>query len=200
MEYELDHRLALARGFSRLPWRASPLCNVLWWIIDTRSEMQVTAIQDAYRTSRSAGPNYTVEGPGWTFATRRDLYRHLVALWKNSSIQLRNLCDANGIRYYHFLQPNLFLSGAKPLTPEEAQMKAFRDDMYRPGVREGYPLLIREGEDLKAHGERFVDLTRVFDGHAERIYNDICHVNQAGDHLFADHVARAILEGLGDTR
>ena len=85
------------------------------------------------------------KGPAGSSPRREDLYRHLASLWKNSSIQLDNLCTANGIRYYHFLQPNLFLTGSKPLTESERHMATYRDDMYRPGVKEGYPLLIREG-------------------------------------------------------
>jgi hypothetical protein len=198
LEYQVERRLGLARGFSRGPWRYSPLCNLLWWIADSRSEIEIHALQDEYRKSADTTPNYTVEGPGWRFATRKDLHRHLVSLWKRSSIQLDNLCTANGIRYYHFLQPNLFLAGAKPLTGPEQHMAAYRDDMYRPGVKEGYPLMIQEGRDLKARGERFTDLTQMFASHEEGVYVDICHLNQAGNDMLADRVAGAILEDFGN--
>jgi hypothetical protein len=198
LEYQVERRLDMARGFSRIPWRYSPLCNVLWGIADGRAEMRIYAIQDEYRKSSYGGSNYVVEGPGGTFATRKDLYRHLVSLWKNSSIQLDKLCAANGIRYFHFLQPNLFVPDSKPLTAPERHMATYRDDMYRPGVREGYPLMIEEGRDLKAHHERFTDLTQMFATHPESIYGDICHLNRAGNHVLADRVAGAILEDPGN--
>jgi hypothetical protein len=198
VEYQVERRLDLARIFSRLPWRHSPLCNLLWWIADSHSEIRIHALQEEYRTSASATSNYIVEGPGWTFATREDLYRHLVALWKNSSIQLDHLCAANGIRYYHFLQPNLLLAGSKPLTWEENHMATYRDNVYRPGVEGGYPLMIQEGRDLKARGERFFDLTRMFAVHKERVFDDICHLNRAGNDVLADRVAEAILDDYGN--
>ncbi len=197
LEYQVENREDLARGYSRAPWRFSPLCNLLWWIFDSRAEMRILALQDEYRQDVSTTRNYAVEGPGWTFKTTGELYRHLVSLWKNSSIQLNKICAANGIRYYHFLQPNLVLSGSKPLTPDEQSMADHRDEMYRPGIKNGYPLLIQEGPDLKARGVRFTDLTRMFDGHPEPIYCDICHFYQAGNDVMADRVAKAILNDFG---
>jgi hypothetical protein len=188
-----EHRLHLARGFSRLPWKYSPLCNLVWSIADGLSETRIRALEVEYGESTTPASNYVVEGPGWKFATREDLYRHIVALWKNSSIQLDNLCTSNGIRYYHFLQPNLLVPGAKPLTAAEQHMAAHRDNMYRPGVESAYPRMIDEGRALKARGERFTDLTQMFAGHPEGVYVDICHFNQAGNDLLADRVAEAIL-------
>ena len=193
IEYQVQNRLNLARGFSRLPWRYSPLCNLVWWIADSRSEIEIHTLEVEYRESTSPTSNYVVEGPGWKFATRQDLHRHLVALWKNSSIQLDNLCAANGIRYYHFLQPNLLVAGSKPLTAAEQHMADHRDKMYRPGVKGTYPLMIEAGRALKARGERFTDLTQMFAAHPEAIFVDLCHLNQAGNDLLADRVAEAIL-------
>jgi len=191
VEYQVQNRVDLARGFSRLPWRYSPLCNLVWWIADCRSEIKIHDLEGDYRNSVSVS-DYVVEGPGWKFATRQDLHRHLVALWKNSSIQLDKLCAANGIRYYHFLQPNLLIPGSKPLTAAEQHMATYRDDMYRPGVQGAYPLMIEAGPALKAGGERFTDLTQMFAAHPEAIFGDLCHLNQAGNDLLADRVAEAI--------
>ncbi len=194
LEHQVETREDMARGYSRLPWRYSPLCNLLWWIFDSRAEIRMIELQDEYRKDAPSTPNYAVEGPGATFTSRAELYQQLVSIWKNSSIQLDKLCAANGIRYFHFLQPNLVLSGSKPLTADERFMADHRDEMYRPGIRDGYPLMIREGRDLKARGERFTDLTRMFDGHAEPVYCDICHFYQAGNDVMADRVAEAILD------
>ena len=135
---------------------------------------QVHELEVEYHQSPSSA-NYVVEGPGWKFATPQDLHRHLAALWKNSSIQLDTLCAANGIRYYHFLQPNLLVAGSKPLTAAEQHMAGHRDDDYRPGVRGAYPLMIEAGRELKARGERFTDLTQMFAAHPEGLFVDICH-------------------------
>ena len=192
MEYQVQNRLDLARGFSCLPWRYSPVCNVIWWIADCRSEIKIRDLEREYLKSASAS-DYVLEGPGWRFATPQDLHRHLVALWKNSSIQLDKLCAANGIRYHHFLQPNLLIRGSKPLTATEQHMASSRDKMYRPGVNGCYPLMIEAGRGLQAGGERFTDLTQMFAGHPEAIFADLCHLNQAGNHLLADRIAEAIV-------
>jgi hypothetical protein len=200
LEYQVQRREDLARGYSLSPWRNSPLCNFLWWFFDSQAEMELLEVQDEYSKDVSSTPNYAVIGPGWTFATREELYRHLVSLWKNSSIQLDRLCAANGIRYYHFLQPNLVLPGSKPLTqPEEQLLAGQRDGRYRPGIKEGYPLMIQEGTELRANGVRFTDLTRMFDGHPEPIYSDLCHFYQTGNDVMSDRIARAIIEDFGKT-
>jgi hypothetical protein len=196
VESEAERQLELARGFSRPPWRYSPLANLLWWIADAHAETALRRVQEEYRSSAEAmaEANYAVVGPGTNFPSRAALYEHLVALWKNSSVQLNGLCAANGIRYYHFLQPNLFLAGSKPLTAPEQHMANHRDLAYRPGVLAAYPRMIAAGRDLAAQGEHFTDLTRIFATHPEGLYVDICHLNQAGNNLLADRVAAALLE------
>jgi hypothetical protein len=193
IENQVAHRLDLARRFSRAPWCYSPVCNLAWWIADARAEIALRTLQEEYRDAPPPASNYTVDGPGWRFASREALHRHLAALWQNSSIQLDNLCRANGIRYYHFLQPNLFVSESKPLTAAEAHMARHRDDMYRPGVLGVHPLLAAAGRVLQARGERFTDLTAMFTGHPEPVFVDICHLNQAGNDILADRIADAIL-------
>jgi hypothetical protein len=192
VEYQAQHRVDLAHGFSRPPWRYSPLCNLVWGIADCRSEIKIHDLEGEYQKS-AASSDYTVEGPGWKFATRQALHRHLVTLWKNSSIQLDKLCAGNGIRYYHFLQPNLLVPGSKPLTPSEQFMAAHRDNMYRPGVKGAYPLMIEAGRALKAGGERFTDLTQMFAAHPEQVFVDLCHLNKVGNDLLADRIAATIV-------
>src|SRR4029453_15388123 len=46
------------------------------------------------------------------------LYAELAAIWARGSHPLELLSRANGIRYYHFLQPNQY-TGQKPMGPEE---------------------------------------------------------------------------------
>ncbi len=54
---------------------------------------------------------YAVTGPAYTYTTEDELYNDLVLMWKRSSLQMKALCDANNIRYYHFLQPNQYVEG-----------------------------------------------------------------------------------------
>ena len=46
----------------------------------------------------------------------------LVGVWQNSSIELARLSEANGIGYFHFLQPNQYDEGAKKMGVEERRL------------------------------------------------------------------------------
>jgi len=133
-------------------------------------------------------------GPRVDFSSDAELYDYLVDIWKQSSLQLNRLCEANGIRYYHFLQPNQYVEGSKALTAEERHQAFTEDHPYRAGVEEGYPRLVRAGVELREHGVRFVDLTRVFADETASLYvDDCCHFNETGNLLIADRVARELL-------
>ena len=46
----------------------------------------------------------------------------LLDLWKNSFLQMHNLCEGNGTNYLHVLQPNQHLTGSKPLSDVEKKL------------------------------------------------------------------------------
>ena len=106
---------------------------------------------------------------------------------------LDRLCRGSGIRYFHFLQPNQYLAGSKPILEEEKRTAIFKGHPYGEGVERGYPILIRLGERLRGQGVAYHDLTKIFAGHAEPIYIDnCCHYNQAGYDIMAEAIAQAI--------
>jgi hypothetical protein len=77
------------------------------------------------------------------------------------------------MRYYHFLQPNQYLSGSKPMSEAEKRVAIQADHPYRQGVETGYPLLIRNGRALKEQGIPFYNLTGIFKDYPEAIYIDV---------------------------
>ena len=102
---------------------------------------------------------------------------------------MHRLCEANGIRYYHFLQPNQYVPGSKILSADELR-NAF-DPHYpsRAVVVAGYPYLEAAGRELTAAGVHFYDLTEIFKAHPETIYFDTCcHVNRHGCELMANQI------------
>jgi len=50
--------------------------------------------------------SYVATGPSYHYESESDMFKDLASVWKMSSIQMHRLCAANGIRYFHFLQPN----------------------------------------------------------------------------------------------
>jgi hypothetical protein len=189
-----DARASLARWHSRAPWRYSVLCNIFWQVRDRTLEWEAYQIRsEHFRTDTRHGP-YVVTGPNREFASREALCEHLAEIWMNSSILLNRLCSEKGMRYYHFLQPNQYFPGSKPMGADEKKVAIWPDHPYRKGVETGYPLLLRNARSLKGQGVRFVDLTGIFKDHPEPIYVDsCCHSNQLGLDIMADAIARAIL-------
>lgn len=120
-------------------------------------------------------------------------------IWSASSLQLHRLCEANGIRYYHFLQPNLH-AGGKPLSTEEIALIEAGDQSYRRAATAGYPLLIAEGPRLRAAGVRFTDLTTLFERHPEQLYSDgCCHLNARGNEMLAEAIADVLIADAATT-
>jgi hypothetical protein len=74
-------------------------------------------------------------------ADDRALYEYLARVWSESSAQMRRLCEANGIEYYHFLQPNQYVDDSKPLDDGERKVAIRAGHPYQKGVVSGYPLL-----------------------------------------------------------
>jgi len=56
-----------------------------------------------------AGGDYVMTGPAYYYESESDLFEDLAAVWKRCSIQMHKFCAANGIRYFHFLQPNQYV-------------------------------------------------------------------------------------------
>ena len=117
----------------------------------------------------------------------------LVGVWQNSSIELARLSEANGIGYFHFLQPNQYDEGAKKMGVEERRLAFRADHPYREGARVGYPLLREAGEMIRREGDAFFDFSRIFEDVPERLFaDDCCHLTSRGYTLFADAIVQAI--------
>jgi hypothetical protein len=191
-----DLRAAVADRFAGSFARRSRTLRLVWVVFDRwlasqvltrRGELAVGASKPALDFA-SAGPAWSADGP-------EDLFRELAAVWKQSSLQMHRLCRGNGIAFHHFLQPNQYLEGSKPIGPKEARVAILPQHPYADAVRRGYPFLRAAGVELRAAGVPFHDLTQVFAGVTDPLYvDDCCHVATAGNVLVADAIAEAILQ------
>src|SRR5262249_4314136 len=155
----------------------------------------------SFREATRAGSGYFAVGPRRRFATIEERYEFLVENWAGSSILMNRICGAYGMRYLHFLQPNQYVAGTKPMLDAERKIAVNTDQPYRTGVARGYPLLIQRGDNLRRQGVDYHDLTRIFVDHPEPIYaDDCCHFNQAGYEIVAEHVANAMCSDSPSTR
>lgn len=190
-------RQSWANGLSRLSWLHSATLTLVWKAGDQHLANRTTRLQLALRQAKASDESYVTHGPVFPYASEDEVYEDLARVWKNGSIQLDRLSRANGIAYFHFLQPNQYVPHSKRLTAEERRQAYLDDHPYRRGVERGYPLLAHEGQDLVRRGVRFRDLSMVFADHSEAIYIDTCcHFNHAGYQIVAREIARTILRAL----
>jgi hypothetical protein len=113
-------------------------------------------------------------------------------IWFESSLSMDAVCDVRGVRFVHCLQPNLHLPGSKPWSDEERVTGAGAGPALVRGVHEGFPRLQELGRTLRERGVEFHDLTAIFAGVTETLYVDQCHLNQAGNELLAQALARVL--------
>ncbi len=192
-----DQRARLAYGFSDSPWRHSITGNLTWRLIDRwLGTALVRAQADAARYVPDEH-SYQWQGPFEPDAEPAEVLAEAVTLWRLSSLQMHRLCTAGAIPYFHFLQPNQYVPGSKPMTRGE-RLVAYNDDSpYRWAIETGYPLLIAAGAELRRAGVPFHDLSPIFENVEEPLYIDnCCHVSEDGNRLLADAVADAVRDGL----
>jgi len=188
---------ALARGFRAAPWRYSVTAGLVWTLLDRRASAEVAEARRALNAYRPADRRFQATGPPRP-ATEDAVYDALADAWQRGSVQLDRLCRANGISYFHFLQPNQYVEGSKPMSPDERRVAIDPAHPYRRGVARGYPLLRERGPALAAEGVAFRDLTGVFAEVTEPLYvDDCCHVNRRGYERLADAMASALTTGSG---
>src|SRR5262249_36522140 len=111
-------RAAWARRCSRWLWPYSVTSKYLWKWRDRRLGSAIGKFQSEI-VDYKARSTYQSLGPGNMLPSKEATYDELVATWKRCSLQLHRLCQANGITYYHFLQPNQYVAGSKPMGSEE---------------------------------------------------------------------------------
>ena len=160
---------------------------------------QRLAAREASRSEESdPHREFRVLGPEEEFVDDEQLLLRLTGLWEDSSRQLQHLSRGEGFLYLHCLQPSALLEDAKPLSVEEQRFVASSTERQRAIVRAGYPRLQRAGERLAEAGESFCDLTDVFAGVQETVFNDACHLNQRGNDLLAERIAGEVLARWGN--
>jgi hypothetical protein len=195
----LRSRRLLAAGVAAAPGlRASLTVHLLWRAVDRGVTRELGRAEQALVGLEASEHRFLTSGPFEPFPDRRSMLASLAGVWRDSSLQMDRLARGNGARYLHFLQPNQYLEGSKPLTPEERAVAVDESSPYPPLAREGYPYLLTAGQELLTGGVEFHDLTRIFAGVDETLYRDTCcHVNARGSERVADAIADAILAGPG---
>ena len=193
LAYQRVQRTRLAEQHSLPLMRHSVLGNFVWRLRDSQAAAEVHQAQAALAELGAAQSSFAQTGPQHAYADEAEMMRHLALIWREASLQLHRLSRANGSEYYHFLQPNQYVPGSKPLSPRELRVAFDPEHPYRRGVEAGYPLLVEAGAELAGQGVAFFDLSRLFENVEESVYSDdCCHFKRLGYQLIAEAMAEAI--------
>ena len=164
-------------------------------LAELAERVEPVTVESALAAARNGeAEGYSATGPARTYASRIEMLHDLTALWGRASRLLHGVCEASGILYIHALQPNQYLPGSKPMGPQELEVAYLEKSLYGTMVRRGYPLMIEEGEALRAGGVRFLDLSMLFADVEDPIYVDTCcHISELGNTMLADAIIEAIV-------
>lgn len=123
-----------------------------------------------------------------------ELFRDVTSNWVAASVAMQKLLAGRSVRYVHVLQPNQYFT-TRRFSDEEARTALLKASPFRPGVEQGYPLLVKAiaSGALSGQGVHVFDATHVFDKEPAPVYVDnCCHYTVLGNHLLADFIAKAI--------
>lgn len=182
----------------------SHISLLIWKLGDQNFERQlITLNSQLEETLNAQEKTFQIVGPNPP-QSKEQIFSESVDVWKRSSLQMAQLAQANGARYYHVLQPNQYLPNSKVLTPTEqrsAYISGLPDDSaflhaykYKEAVEKVYPSMRVAGDELsREYGVAFLDMTQVFKGNSQTIYVDpCCHYNVYGTNLFVTAIVQNI--------
>jgi hypothetical protein len=191
---ELNTRMSAI--FSAFPLRCSFTARLIVGLVQQLIVSRLSQWRLALQQQRSdpSTLRYANRGPDYTVSSSEQTFRDLAEVWAQSSLQMARLCAANGIRYFHFLQPNQYLPNSKAMEEAERQVAYREDQPYQTGVVSGYPYLIEKGKTLSLQGVQFFDLTQIFASHPEPVYGDsCCHFNEHGLEILNTFIGRTVV-------
>jgi hypothetical protein len=189
-------RQELAQNICRSWFRWSPTFNLVWMLRDMYWQNELVELETVIRQHKfGPNPRFSGSGPRQLYANEAEMYDHVCDIWKQASLQLNHLCRGNGTLYVHFLQPNQYLPGSKPMGAKEREERVVESQQYGKSIARGYPLLMRAGQQLREQGIRFWDLTMLFANVDDPIYVDeFCHYNAQGNEMLARAIAARMIE------
>jgi len=196
VDYWQEWRSSVAQRFAKRPWSLSVTAGLVWKSVDRLLGGELLRARTDLARTAAASYGYRERGPVRHYASDGELLADIARTWALSSLQMHRLCAAEGMRYHHFLQPNQYVPGSKPLGEGERAVAYRTDKDYRLPVEKGYPLLQAEGARLAASGVDFHDLSRLYAGVTAPLYiDDCCHVNQQGNAMMGEAVGKVIAAG-----
>jgi len=191
--YLQGRRGSRAQRFAQAPLSWSVTAALVWRSLDRQLAAELGSARQELAMVPTQRSGYRERGPLRRYLNDHELLRDIARVWALSSLQMQRLCAGAGTHYYHFLQPNQYVPGSKPMKARERALSYRGDYPFRLVVEQGYPLLQAEGARVRGLGVEFHDLSQLFSGVTEPLYvDDCCHVNAKGNALMAEAIGKAI--------
>ena len=175
------------------PLRHTAVYGIIHRYREQRTERRISQLNHDLAATQSA---YSLEehGPRPALRSEDELREQDARVWYRSSLLLGELAELAGAEYYHFLQPNQYIPGAKPLTDQELACCWQPDSWAGRAYPAVHPQLAQLGAKLRQGSIHFFDLTLIFKDNRETLYrDDCCHLTPRGKEL----LAAAMVERMG---
>lgn len=187
-----EARVNWAQRFDASPLGATATLSLVRMAVDRQLERALQQTRRDLAELPAGAWGYRELGPGRPLDDQEVVERS-VALWFNASRALAALCAGAGLRYHHFLQPNQYDRGSKPLAVEERARSYREDSPYRVPVELAYPRLRAAGVELTRQGVPFTDLSRIFESEPRPLYDDdCCHLSPTGNAALGEAIGRTL--------
>jgi hypothetical protein len=194
MEFLKNERKEFAEFFDLHKYHRSPLLALFWCSVDDAMAESIYNIRTTISQNENSPYTFFTHGPKYSYADNNEIFRDLISKWRNSSLQMYALCSSNGIAYFHFLQPNQYLDGSKPMKERERKLAINDNTPLGMIIRTAYPLLKQVGGVLKQKGVKFEDLSMIFQDNSNELYtDDCCHLNQQGYDIIARRICDVVI-------
>lgn len=195
--YLRERRAGWGRAFEHVALRRSAAATLAWRLRDARHAARLAVLERAF-VQEAADPESWLVAPPHPRERGRGiegLVEELVAVWRDSSMQMSRLAGASGARYFHFLQPNQYVAGSKPMGEAELRRAVVRRSPSERWVARVYPGLLAAGSELHSAGVAFFDTTQVFREVEEPLYTDnCCHFSPQGYEILGQAMAEAMAQ------
>ncbi len=115
--------------------------------------------------------------------------------WLESSQMMYHLLAMRQIPYFHVIQPNQHYPTLRVFSSEEQGI--IQESPYRQAAKQGYPILISQGEQMQTSGINLLNAVKIFDQTSETVYRDsCCHYNQLGQDILTQYIAEYVIKTL----
>lgn len=198
----LSVQMARERDRSRFrhwPLRSSNSCLLVWNSLDRAHARALSNIEQDLRSAMAgAAHDLQATGPSHSLGDTTAWFGEQADLWMRCQRLIAEQARAMGAASVHFLQPNQYVPGTKPLSHEEEEIAIEQGPFcYRDAVQRGYPLLRQRVAQLDREGIAAFDLTPLFAREQRSVYADkCCHFNALGWNALADAMAANVLQSL----